>query len=204
MPNEHLDFSTGLPPRQVLVPRPRQPEAETVTPAAESEELLRYRALLDAALDVTAQSDVQAVFDHALAGLRRVVRFTGASILLVDDDGIRIAAAVPDPTPEALSARIPLGQGVSGAIALSGEPRYLPDITIASTVTARRRIKNSSTGVRSWYGVPLVADGRPIGVLQIDSTEVDAFDEADQLAVLAFAPVVALGLTAVSRSSAVS
>jgi putative methionine-R-sulfoxide reductase with GAF domain len=107
---------------------------------------------------------------------------------------VRIAAGVPTPTPEALASRIPLGQGVSGSIAVTGEPRYLPDITIASTVTAGRRSASSSTGVRSWFGVPLICEGNPIGVLQIDSTEVGAFTEADRLAVLAFAPVIALAV----------
>jgi GAF domain-containing protein len=130
------------------------------------------------------------------------VSFTGGSILLVDGDQVRIAAAVPAPTEDALAARIPLGQGVSGTIAVTGEPRYLPDITIASTVTAGRRNRSSSTGVRSWYGVPLIAEGRPMGVLQVDSTEVDAFDEADRLAVLSFAPVVALAVMCARRSDA--
>ena len=45
--------------------------------------------------------------------------------------------------------------------------------------------------MRSYYGVPLVAEGRIIGVLQVDSTEVDAFDEQDRLLMLSFASVVA-------------
>jgi hypothetical protein len=41
-----------------------------------------------------------------------------------------------------------------------------------------------------------------MGVLQVDSTEVDAFDEADRLAVLAFAPVVALAVVTARRAAA--
>jgi signal transduction protein with GAF and PtsI domain len=141
------------------------------------------------------------VLEHSFVALGRAVSFTGGSILLVENEQIRIAAAMPSPTQEALAARIPLGQGVSGSIAVTGEPRYLPDITIASTVTANRRAKSSSTGVRSWFGVPLICEGRPIGVLQVDSTEVDAFDENDRLAVLAFAPVVTLAVVC-ARSAA--
>src|SRR5207249_2598528 len=118
------------------------------------------------AKQVTGRLDLQAVLDHAFVVLSRLVSFTGGSILLVEDEQVRIAAAVPAPTAEALAARIPLGQGVSGTIAVTGEPRYLPDITIASTVTARRRNAAASDGVRSWYGVPLIAEGRPIGVMQ--------------------------------------
>jgi GAF domain-containing protein len=173
---------------RIPAPRKAEPEPEVI-----QEEGHRYRLLIEGAKEVTGCEDLDQVLEHAFLALGRCVSFTGGAMLLVDNDEVRIAAAMPPPTPEALAGRIPLGQGVSGTIALTGEPRYLPDITIASTVTARRR-KYASGGVRSWYGVPLISEGRPIGVLQIDSTEVDAFDEADRLAVLSFAPVVALAV----------
>lgn len=194
-----LSFTLPVAAQRALVPSPRR-EGALIPPQPLSDELERYRVLVEAAKEVTGRLDLQAVFDHALSVLRRLVDFTGGAIFLVDEDQVRIAAALPPPTPEALAARIPLGQGVSGTIAVTGEPRYLPDITIASTVTARRRNRSSSQGVRSWYGVPLIAEGRPIGVLQIDSTTVDAFDDRDRLAVLAFAPVVALAVVTAQRA----
>ncbi|MGB8651974.1 MAG: EAL domain-containing protein [Mycobacteriales bacterium] len=183
-----------------LVPPPRE-RAEGVLLQSTFDEGRRYRLLVEGAKEVTGRLDLEAVLEHAFLALGRAVTFTGGSILLVEDEQVRIAAGLPQPTPEAMAARIPLGQGVSGTIAVTGEPRYLPDITIASTVTANRRSKNSSSGVRSWYGVPLIAEGRPIGVLQVDSTEVDAFDESDRLAVLSFAPVVALAVICARRSA---
>jgi Nif-specific regulatory protein len=159
-----------------------------------------FRLLIEGAKNVTGRLDLEAVFEQAFVVLNRAVSFTGGSILLVEDEQVRIAAGMPTPTADALAARIPLGQGVSGTIAVTGEPRYLPDITIASTVTASRRRKSASTGVRSWFGVPLICEGDPIGVLQLDSTQVDAFDESDRLAVLAFAPVVALAVVCARRN----
>jgi diguanylate cyclase (GGDEF)-like protein/PAS domain S-box-containing protein len=202
VPNEQVTFSLPGPAQQALVPKPREESrADEVPDEPAFSEAHRYRLLVEGAKEVTGRLDLQAVLDHAFVALARVVTFTGGSILLVEDEQVRIAAAMPAPTPEALAARIPLGQGVSGTIAVTGEPRYLPDITIASTVTARRRSNNSSTGVRSWYGVPLIAEGRPIGVMQVDSTDVDAFDEADRLAVLSFAPVIALAVVSARRSA---
>jgi diguanylate cyclase (GGDEF)-like protein/PAS domain S-box-containing protein len=202
VPNEHVSFTLHGRARQALVPRPRDEELEVLIPEQPFMEEHRYRLLVEGAKEVTGRIDLQAVLDHAFVALGRIVNFTGGAILLVEDEQVRIAAGLPAPTPEALAARIPLGQGVSGTIAVTGEPRYLPDITIASTVTAQRRARNSSSGVRSWYGVPLIAEGRPMGVLQVDSTEVDAFDEADRLAVLAFAPVVALAVVTARRAAA--
>jgi diguanylate cyclase (GGDEF)-like protein/PAS domain S-box-containing protein len=198
---DQLSFHLAGPAAQALVPRPREEEAVAPPVEVPVAEEHRFRLLVEGAKEVTGRLDLQAVLDHAFVALGRLVTFTGGSILLVEDEQVRIAAALPAPTPEALAARIPLGQGVSGTIAVTGEPRYLPDITIASTVTAQRRSRSASSGVRSWYGVPLIAEGRPIGVLQVDSTEVDAFDDADRLAVLAFAPIVALAVVTARRSA---
>jgi len=174
----------------VAIPAPR---SSLPASAQALEEVARHRLLVEGAKAVTSQRDLDGILTQALAALSATVRFTGAGLLVVEDDQLRIGAALPAPTQEALAGRIPLGQGVSGTIAVTGEPRYLPDITIASTVTANRKA-HTSRGVRSWYGVPLISEGRAIGVLQLDSTDVDAFDQNDRLAVLSFAPVVAQAL----------
>jgi diguanylate cyclase (GGDEF)-like protein/PAS domain S-box-containing protein len=198
---EQLSFALAGSARQALVPSPRASAQPPIVAEPTLDESRRYWLLVEGAKQVTGRLDLQAVLDHAFVVLSRLVTFTGGSILLVEDEQVRIAAAVPTPTAEALAARIPLGQGVSGTIAVTGEPRYLPDITIASTVTARRRSAAASDGVRSWYGVPLIAEGRPIGVMQIDSTKIDAFDDADRLAMLAFAPVVTLAVVSARQSA---
>ena len=170
---------------RVPAPRAGSDEIELIAPRAD-----RHRLLLEGARELSTAHDLNGVLEITLSALERCMRFNGGAILLVDAEQVRIAAARPAPTPEALTARIPLGQGVSGTIAVTGDPRYLPDITIASTVPASRR-KNASPDVRSWYGVPLFDDGRPIAVFQVDSTSVDAFDEEDRLAILSLAPAVA-------------
>jgi putative methionine-R-sulfoxide reductase with GAF domain len=40
-----------------------------------------------------------------------------------------------------------------------------------------------------------------VGVLQVDSTRVDAFSEADRLAILSFAPVVTLAVVTAQRAA---
>ncbi|MDX6216549.1 MAG: hypothetical protein QOG99_2133 [Frankiales bacterium] len=181
------------------VPRPRDGRIDLADPS--TEEVRHTTLLVEGAKAVTGRLDLESVLQHAFTTLAASVEFEGGAILLVEDQQVRIAAGLPAPTPEAMAARIPLGQGVSGSIAVTGEPRYLPDITIASTVTANRRSQGASTGVRSWFGVPLIAEGRPIGVLQVDSTKVDAFREADRLAVLSFAPVVTLAVVTAQRAA---
>jgi EAL domain-containing protein (putative c-di-GMP-specific phosphodiesterase class I) len=172
-----------------VVPTPR--DGSSPEPRGGLDEARRYRLLLDCARDVSACLDLDSVLERSFASLRKVVAFSGGSIQLVDGDVVRLAAAVPPATPEAMRASIPVGKGIAGTIALTGEPRYLPDITIVAAVSAAPDQAVTSTGVRSYYGVPLVAEGRVIGVLQVDSTNVDAFDEPDRVLVLSFASVVA-------------
>ena len=52
----------------------------------------------------------------------------------------------------------------------------------------------TSAGVRSYFGVPLITEGTVIGVLQIDSPEVDPWSEEDRFMVLAFTPIVAAAI----------
>jgi GAF domain-containing protein len=75
-------------------------------------------------------------------------------------------------------------------VILTEQPVYLPDI---GEQPAKRPV---STGVRAYLGVPLVADGRAVGVLQLDSPVVDAWSEADRELLAAAAPIVAAAIQA--------
>jgi signal transduction histidine kinase len=152
----------------------------------------RYRLILDLAREVTAQRDLSAVLDQTFVALRQVLEFGGGSIALVDDEGwISFAATDPPATPEAMSMRIRVGDGVVGRIVENAEPEYIADIHSHPNVTEERRAKSVSGGVVAWFGVPLITEGRPIGVLQIDSPVPDAWSEEDRLLLLAFTPIVA-------------
>jgi diguanylate cyclase (GGDEF)-like protein/PAS domain S-box-containing protein len=181
-----LGAAAGIEP---MVPAPR--DGSSPEGRGGLDEARRYRLLLDCARDVSACLDLDSVLERAFVALRKVVDFDGGSIQLVEGDLVRLAATDPPAPPEALAATFPVGKGVSGTIAATGEPRYLPDITIVAAVQANAGRNAVSGGVRSYYGVPLLAEGRVIGVLQVDSTRVDAFDEQDRLLVLSFASVVA-------------
>ena len=131
-------------------------------------------------IDLTADLQTAVGLDRALAitlrTVRKVVAFTGASIQLLGSDGIRLGAAYPPPTATALAARIPEGQGIAGAVIASGKMRYLPDITQpASAVPAHRRAESTSRHTRSYLAVPIFLAGTPVGLLQLDSVEPDAF-----------------------------
>jgi signal transduction histidine kinase len=145
---------------------------------------------LELARSVSSSLDLQDVLDQTFAALRKLVPFNGGAIQLIEDEHLVAAATVPAMTEEARSVRIPVGQGISGSIAATGEQIYIPDITRDERVPEEARRRGVSGGVRSYFGVPLIARGEPIGVLQVDSLEVDAFTLAMRSDVIAFLPTV--------------
>jgi signal transduction histidine kinase len=152
----------------------------------------RYRLILDLAREVTAQRDLADVLVTTFASMRKLVDFGGGSIALVDDDGwISFAATDPPATPEALAMRIRVGDGITGRIVQTGEPEYIGDIHVHPDVTEERRQKSVSAGVIAWFGVPLITEGRAIGVLQIDSPVPNAWSDEDRVLLLSFTPIVA-------------
>ena len=79
--------------------------------------------------------------------------------------------------PELLSLKLkaePTGNGISGWVASQGKPYYCPDVQLDPlNITG-------CTSARSCYTVPLIDLGKVIGVMSIESDEVDAFSEEDR------------------------
>ena len=146
--------------------------------------------LLELSRDVSATLNLQGVLDRSLAALRRLIPFGGGSIQLVRDGELMLVAGDPQPTPDAWGMRIPLGHGIGGRIAATGEPIYVADIGTDPRVPPATQ-RALSPGVRSYFGVPLIAHGAPTGVIQIDSPDPDGFPIEARTLVLAFAPTIA-------------
>lgn len=146
--------------------------------------------LLELTRDVTRSLDLQDVLDKSLAGLRRLMTFGGGSIQLVQDGGLALVASDPPATIEAYALRVPVGQGVGGRIAETGEALYIPDVATDPRVPPPGR-RALSAGVRSYFGVPLIVQGSPIGVVQLDSPDVDGFSKESRTLILALAPAIA-------------
>ncbi|HOW68651.1 MAG TPA: GAF domain-containing protein [Verrucomicrobiota bacterium] len=117
--------------------------------------------------------------EEALALLmREAVRLTKASsgsVVLVNPTTgfLEIQAAWGLPR-KAHRIKLRVGEGVTGWVARSGKSLRLDDVRQDSRYIMLRR------SVRSELAVPLYVDGNLSGVLNVDSTRLDAFDDDDQ------------------------
>lgn len=69
--------------------------------------------------------------------------------------------------------RIPIGTGVCGAAAASGQTEIVPDVSVDPRYLA------CFASTRSEIVVPIFADGDVVGEIDIDGSDLDAFDETD-------------------------
>jgi signal transduction histidine kinase len=150
----------------------------------------RSHLLLELSREITSSLDLQEVLDKSFIALRQLLSFGGGAIQLIDGDALIPVATDPVMTEEAKQVRIPVGQGISGSIAATGVPVYISDILTDPRV-GPQKAKGVSSGVRSYFGVPLILQGHPVGVLQIDSPVNDAFDAQTRALILAFVPTIA-------------
>src|SRR4051794_13653663 len=119
------------------VPTPRpgdsQPGAQRPVVDPDANAATRSPSRLDLvsrlARTVTARLDLTDVLTETFRQLRLLVRFTGGSIQLLDEEGwIRLAAADPAAADELFDVKIPLDSTIAGRVVLTEAPVYLPDI----------------------------------------------------------------------------
>jgi signal transduction histidine kinase len=123
--------------------------------------------------------DMDEVLSSVLTAMRKIVDFKGGTVQLVDERGVYIAASDPPVTEEMSLLRVRVGEGISGRVVATARPVWSGDITTDARVSDAVRGAGNNVETRSYLAVPLVCLGETIGALQIDSKEVDAFDDDD-------------------------
>ncbi len=111
-----------------------------------------------------------------LRRVREILQVDTATILLVTADGRNLAARASQGIEEQAGGRalVPLGRGIAGRIAATRQPLSVEDL---SQEEVYRPILHKR--IRSLLGVPLLADGRLIGVMHVGTVQPRRFDQAD-------------------------
>ena len=137
---------------------------------------LAYLMRLTDALNTTL--DLQTLLSRTAELVRSLIPYKIFAILLLNDrtNDLRMRFQIGH-TPKMARARIPLGKGISGQVALTRQPRLLND------VAAEPNYIPANPGVRSELAVPLIAKNRLIGVMDLES-EQSGFFRPEHLHVL--------------------
>jgi sigma-B regulation protein RsbU (phosphoserine phosphatase) len=139
-----------------------------------------HAELLDFFLEIAAVTSETLDLDRLLASVAGIV--TGAipgelfAILLYSERlrSLRIHYAMGHRSEVVGKLLIPLGEGITGAAALSREP------VLVSDVRSDPRYLNAMDAVRTELAVPMLVRGKLVGVIDIESTRVNAYGPNDR------------------------
>ena len=131
------------------------------------------RLIIEIAAAAAGELDLDQILHETLDRLRRVAPLTGGSIALVDGDELVIRAAIGPYAGAALGQRVPRSGGRSWSVVETLVPYRTGDLVAdGERVTA----PIDADQIRSWLAVPIIRNGVGIGLVEIDSTDLHAFD----------------------------
>jgi K+-sensing histidine kinase KdpD len=160
--------------------------ADVLDPAVRS--AATSRLIIEIAAAASGELDLDQILHEALDRLRGVIQLTGGSIALVDGEDLVIRAAIGPFASEALGQRLRRPRGRSWGVVEDLRPYRTGDL-----MRDGDRVTGPSAGaaVHSWLAVPIVRNGVGIGLVEVDSTEVDAFSPDDEALLTAVVSVLA-------------
>ncbi len=126
--------------------------------------------------EINASLNLDEVLAHAAAQIKRLIDYEIFAVLLLDENSreLRFRFAIGHRQEVVENWRIPAGQGIIGVAASTGRPVRVSDVRKDS------RYLNALEGVQSELAVPLVVQGRVVGVLDIESSQLDYFTRDQQ------------------------
>ena len=126
--------------------------------------------------EVNASLDLDEVLARTAALIKRHIDYEIFGVLLFEGDGsfLKHRFSIGYPRELAESLRVPLGQGITGTAAATGH-----SVRVSDTLTDPRYI-NAIDNVRSELAVPLMLQGKCVGVLDIQSRHPEYFTRGQQ------------------------
>jgi Nif-specific regulatory protein len=136
----------------------------------------RYEAIISAVAHSVHQStDLQAVLDNAAAAMQaHLERLDGVEIFLREGEEAVLKAhtGLPDWLVAEIR-RLPAPQGYTWKVTSDGAPRYCADVDRDPFIHPAAR----AFGFKSYLSMPITAEGRTVGAINLNSLQKHAFDD---------------------------
>jgi sigma-B regulation protein RsbU (phosphoserine phosphatase) len=129
---------------------------------------------------ITSTLDLDALLERVVNDLAAAIGCVEVAVWLLDDEnGDMVLRGVRGCTLNKTGARLKIGcEGMVGHVAGTGRMRYAPDVQVDPYYIP------CEPDIRTEVDIPLITNGKVIGVVSVNHTQADAFSE-DQLQVLA-------------------
>lgn len=153
-------------------------------------EIVEKSTLYEIGKTITSSLKLTEVLDLIVDSLRRVVDYDAAGIYLIDPVSQQIRRKTtrgyrPDMEEK---VKLKVGEGVMGWVAKAGTGEIVPD------VSQDPRYVMAKENTRSEIAAPLISEERVIGVFNLESEKLNAYDEEDLLLLTTFASQAAVAV----------
>jgi signal transduction histidine kinase len=174
-------------------------------PHKELTELVRQRTAISEVLRAIASSphDLQPIFDTILGSAVRLCRANMGTLRLCEETRLRVVAQLFDPntllepTPMVYEPRSSLLAHLANGSPVHVSDVDLPHDTLFQDPAIAQAIK--SAGVRTFLGVPMLAEKRLIGTVFISRVRVEPFTDKEIELIMDFAAQAAIALEITRR-----
>jgi GAF domain-containing protein/CheY-like chemotaxis protein len=141
------------------------------------EETRRRAADQQMLFEVTTAAVTTADLDHMLGRVAESLHYSlggaNVAIMILEGDLLEVRAEAGFDVIQQQAQQIHLGEGVTGWVAMTGEPLIIGDVAQSPRYIA------GSSETRSELAVPILVDKDVVGVLNVESDELDSFSKTD-------------------------
>ena len=146
--------------------------------AAEQRRAEQFRVISEMGRHITSILDVDELLQEIVYSLKETFGYPLITIGVIEENEVVFKAGTKTgwPEPQFLPPSLKLGaQGITAWVAATGEPILAPDVRQEPRYT----FWSEAGETRSELTVPLKTKGGTIGVLNVESDQLNAFDESD-------------------------
>jgi len=140
------------------------------------ERLSQHRLLHHVTTAAASSTTIDEALNSAVQGLQVTLGGDQISILLADreEKTLEVKSAIGYTDNDVFAIKIPLNTGITGWVASNRQPLRVND------VTKDLRYIGINNHVRSEMAIPLIYRNDVLGVLNVESTKIDAYSENDE------------------------
>jgi len=156
-------------------------------------ELTLMRFLAESVEDLNSSLNIEDVFKKIGERIQSVIDCHLFAVLLHDEETgiLEHSYSLRHGEHRRQQGGLRLGQGIGGTAAKLRRPLRVPDVSQDPRYV---RVRHTDVEIRSELAVPLLFKGRLVGVLDLESTELDAFTPEHETVVTTLASHIAIAL----------
>jgi GAF domain-containing protein len=152
----------------------------------------RFEALLEVNRQLSSIQSVDALLSSIAEACGRVLGSDSVAFRVVDHDELVLRGTYGDAEGMGLRPRLRLDESLSGAVAISGRPLNIPNAIDDPRHVPAHRQALERFGYHGWFGVPIKAGDRVLGILSIHTRSADGATPSDISIASAFASQAAV------------